>query len=241
MLLGLGVLVGGAYAWHEATQLPDWYRQSETKVSNETMQSITPLQQQTVEAQAYRTQLQQQLTAAAASSADGVTNPNTVSTPAPANVKLSASEMNHLVVSELTTNASTKPYLPAIKGVDTEITSGQLKSGAVVNLSDLPLDQLPASQKKMVDQLVQTFPQVADRDIYVALRGQPKLVNGQIQLQEGAQVQIGNLNIGLKTLAQRLGVSEAALEQQLTLHLGDLQVQNIQLQDDQAVLEGVPR
>lgn len=239
VLLGLGAAVGGAYTWHQATQLPVQYRQVDSGSDNPT--AVIPITQQAVQAQAYRVKLQQQLAAATVTEADSVTAPSTsrpVNPVGTTHVTLSEAEINQLVVSDLTTNPATQAYLPAIRGVKTEIRDGQLKSGAVINLSKLPLDQLSVSEKQVIEQLVRTFPLVAQQDIYVAVKGQPASVNGQMQLQDGAEIQIGNLSVDLKTLAQRLNISQAALEQQLTLKLGNWQIQQVQLQDNQAVLQG---
>jgi len=96
------------------------------------------------------------------------------------------------------------------------VEAGELKTGTLINLSDLPTERLGRTEQRLLERAIALAPGLANREVFVGLESQPTLENGRIVLGENATVQIGELRLPLRVVAQRLGVSVADLEQQIT-------------------------
>jgi hypothetical protein len=213
LLVLTGVVVGGAIAWHQVTELPQWYR----------AQSVPTTQPATIPQRAY--QVEQKLKT--------LYQPQTT-------VTLSQQEVNDLVTATIDAVGRQARVTPAIKGINTEFDGDQLKAGAVVNLAVLQSGQLSRPQKLLLSQAIERVPGLVDRDVYIGLRSRPKLVHGSVQLDPSTTVQVGNLSLSLQDVAGYLGTTpeqlQAKINQALPMALSGLPVDQIDLQDDQLVL-----
>lgn len=155
-------------------------------------------------------------------------------------IPLNETELNALVLSNLTQEKTLSPFLPSIKGVNTTIQNGKLETGIVVNLAEIPTEQLASSQKSTLDQVKRSFPFLNQKEVYLAIEGQPQLVNHQLQFDPNTQVKLGNLKMTLADIAKTLKIPESQLEKSLpiNLQLGNLEIHQIELKDNQALLRG---
>ncbi|UBF27686.1 hypothetical protein K9N68_07150 [Kovacikia minuta CCNUW1] len=128
----------------------------------------------------------------------------------------------------------------AIKGVNTTVQDGKIESGAVVNLGSVPIDQLSSNERSFVTKLIETFPVLGDRNVYIGIEGKPSVVNGQVMLNDNTRIKIGDLSFSPAELSQRLGIPEDQIRQRIHLEvqLGRLKVSDIQLEGDRAVVRG---
>ncbi|PZO52838.1 MAG: hypothetical protein DCF15_13215 [Phormidesmis priestleyi] len=83
-----------------------------------------------------------------------------------------------------------------------------------MNLSELPRESLPAQGQQAIEQLTNTFPFLANRDVYLGIEGSPKVVDGALSLDD-THVKIGQLNLPIASVASQLGLSQSELEQQI--------------------------
>jgi transcriptional regulator with XRE-family HTH domain len=75
----------------------------------------------------------------------------------------------------------------------------------------------------------------------MALDGQPQVDKGKLKFDSKTQVKLGNLNLSLSQMADRLGIPVDRLERQLVLQLerGNLQIEDLELIDDRAAITGI--
>lgn len=161
---------------------------------------------------------------------------------APGEVVISADELNQMVAEAIASHPHSAPVLESTQGVTTVIEGDRIKSGARINLSDIPLNALPPEGQQAVEQITQTFPFLNNRQVYVGIEGRPSVVDGQISL-ANTNVRLGQLKLPLANLASQYGFSQTDIEQQLSalLEQQGLTPENIQVVDGQLVISGLPQ
>lgn len=252
VLLGVGGVL--FYYWQQATQLPSWYTEQATEqatdsptedASAQAMPSgeqsregagspanrLTPRVPGQARIERSQETIQTKIDNSLRQSPDGKT----------VTLQLQDQELNDLFTSAVAKKAETSKLATAVKGVNTTVQNGKVETGAVINLSELQLNQLPGRERNALDKLVSAFPNLGNRSVYVGIEGRPTVKNGQIQLDESTRVRLGNLSFTPAELAQRLGVSEAQIRKQieLQLQLGQVKVNDLELKDDRAVIQGL--
>ncbi|MBD2019981.1 hypothetical protein H6F43_07245 [Leptolyngbya sp. FACHB-36] len=256
ILIVVLLIVGGAsaglfYAWRQATQLPSWYAEQSTtqpiaaepsplnNAPNDTPNDVaiapspsnrsqTPASPQAVQSP------QQQLEARVAEGLQKTSDRKNVT------VQLGQRDLNHLLGAEIARKAKDSGFGSAVKGVNTTIQNGKIESGAVVNLAEIPLEQLPSSERDTLSKLVQSFPNLGNQQFYIGVEGKPIVKNGQVQWDDNTRVKLGNLSLTTAEIAERFGVPEAEVRRQIEmrLRLGELKVNDIEVVGDQAIIQG---
>ena len=110
----------------------------------------------------------------------------------------------------------------------------------MVNLGSVPANEMSSNERSVVTKLIQTFPALGDRNVYIGLEGKPTVMNGQVMLGEDTRIKIGDLSFTASELSQRLGIPEDQIRKQINLEiqLGRLRASDIQLEGDRAVVRG---
>lgn len=159
----------------------------------------------------------------------------------PDDVVISEGDLNQMVTDAIASQPLTAPILDIAKEVNTKLEDDRIESGMTINLGDIPRDELPAEAKDAVDQLIETFPFLANRDVYLGIEGKPTVIDGAISL-EDANLKLGPLTLPASSVASQLGVSQADIEQQLNAILDQqgLTPENIQVVDGQIIITGLP-
>jgi hypothetical protein len=221
LLLGLAIAAaavgaGVGYAGMQTASLPEWYESGK-----ETATSDTAAQGNDSGA-VYRPE-------------NGVdANGNQVTV-------IPAGQLNDMVQAAIASQPYTAPILDVAKGVNTSIEDGRIESGAVINLNDLPTASLPAEGQAAIAQLTQTFPFLANRDVYLGVEGSPKVVDGSLSLDD-THIKLGQLKLPMASVADQLGLSQAELEQQVGALLDQqgLTLESVEIVDGQLVLVQQP-
>ncbi len=216
----LGVLGGPLFAWHQATQLPEWYENPTIAGNVLDLNDRASLQQaeQTVE-----TKLEQ-----VKSTPSGSTE-----------VELNEADVNAILAAKVASIADAQNLSTGVKQIKTSVENGKIESGAIVNLADLPEGALSQQQQNIVTKLIEAFPALAKRDVYVGIEGTPTVENGQLNL-AGTQLRIGNLRFSMADVASQLGVSEETLNEELIRRIAPQQVgiQDVELVGDRIRIRG---
>ncbi len=222
ILVGAGI-AGVYYYWQQLTQLPAWYTSpaSGAAVVGDEVRTTPDTGLAAVE---------QQL--ATAMAADPGSAP-----PQDLEVQLTEQDLNQLMLAAVTQTQMGQQLQTAIKGFNTTIEAGKLTTGTVINLTQIPMEPLNPQQRSLLETTLKTFPFLANREIYLGFEGHPRVVDGELVLDEQTQVNVGNLRLSLTELSQRLDIPLEELTR-LRLQLGRLQVQELELQQDTAVLRG---
>lgn len=126
------------------------------------------------------------------------------------------------------TEAKPSPVSKAIKGSRAiwadDGSRQELDAGAVINLSEMDLDELGEADRESYRKAIDAFPALTGRDVYVGIEGEVGKKGDQLTLGPDTQLRIGDTSYSLKTAAKRLGVSEAELRATIEKELGKLDV-----------------
>ena len=154
-------------------------------------------------------------------------------------VTLSEADLNQIAAAAAN-NSVAAPILDVTDGISTRIDRDRIESGTVVNLSELPLEVLPAQGRTAVSELQNRFPMLADREVYLGLSGQPQIVDGQFSFGDNATLRIGRMSIPLSDAARQMGLSQADLEAQLSSLLTQqgITLESLQVVEGQLQLQG---
>lgn len=218
---------GFFYVWRQATHLPEWY----ATPSSETQRTRRPSDSH--QAIGTRTQLQKKVEASIAHSQK--TSPSEK-----IEVELSEREIDELVTTLITQQVEKKPVFATIRDNKTTIKDGIIESGAVINLGDLPQNQLSSGERDALDKVLTTFPFLGNKEIYVEISGKPHLNQGQLQWDNSTKFKIGNLSLSLRELSELLGIPPEKISQKLTpsLSLGRLNVNDMEFTENKVLLRG---
>jgi hypothetical protein len=214
--------VGGTlyYLVSQVTAIPAWYGESAIAANAISMSNPAALQQAK--------------TVAAAKIANARSHPDGTQ-----EIILDERSLNALAATEVSNLAEHTRLTEAVRSVNSTIRNGQIESGAVIDLSNIPVDRLDATEREALTLVRQTFPTLADREIYVGIEGKPRVTNGKLQFDDNLRIKIGNLSLTAVDLAEKLGVSPAELWQGLDRELGNLQVKDVQVSGNSIRLRGV--
>lgn len=226
-LLGSGAIIG-YYFWNRVTYLPEWYSQDTTT----TAQAIKLKDTAGIEAAkakaVQKIQLEiEQKNARNISQSQGNTE---------LEVALNSEEINALVISQLAENPQGKTILSSAKGLNTTIQNDRIEVGAIVNSSQIPLEELSDRQKEVFDRATATFPMFKNRDIYVSLEGNLGYDQGKLQFDQNTKVKVGNVSLTVTELSERLGIPPEKMTQILELQLNEFNISHVQLKNSEALL-----
>ena len=150
-------------------------------------------------------------------------------------VKLNEQELNELMVVAANKSERAKPFLEGVQGIKTEIKRDKIQSEVVLNLSKVNREKLHSSQLKVIEQLSQQFPSIAQDDLLLTLKGKPQVIDGRLKLESDTQVSIGGIQSSLGEISQRLGID--LTDKPINLNLGDLKIQDLQYEDEALVIK----
>ncbi len=215
-----GMVLGPLFLWYQATQLPSWYSDRTVAVNALDLRDRASLDQAR---QTIKTKLE-----TIQPGADGT-----------AAVELTDTEINTLLADGVARVTAGHHLSKAIKQINTTIEQGRLESGAVINLANIPVNDLSESEQSILSQLIATVPGLGERDVYVGVEGTPTVANGQLQL-DGISIRVGNLRWSVADVAQRLGVPPESLQQEIDrqLALHQLTINDIQIAGNSIRIRG---
>jgi len=98
------------------------------------------------------------------------------------------------------------------------------EAGAVVNMSDMDVDELSESERARYEDTIEAFPALTGRDVYIGVEGDVRNQGGEIVFGPKAKLRVGDTRYSIKTAAKRLGLSEAELRKTLADELGRMNI-----------------
>ncbi len=238
----LGIGAGTFWLWQQATYIPEWYTQPVVLPEVATVLSgtdVAPVDKR----QALKSQLARQVIPRPTNNSKSPSTRPDSDQSSPGSqttheVTLDSNKFGQFVISSIPQTTQSEQLLPAIKAINTEIDAGQLKIGIVVNTAEIPLEELTEEMQSQFQKTLSTFPFLKDKEIYLALSGQPSLESGEVILGKNAKVQIGGLTMDLSDASAKMGIPFESFERQIYLQLGQLNIQDISLIEKEAVLRG---
>jgi hypothetical protein len=223
-LCSIGLTIGIAYFYvQRASELPDWYtdKPEPTQPPNSTPSTSPSPTPPPRTATAIQEKIQ-------------------TAKPGAVQEKLTAAEVDNLIVASLTNkNGETKALPTAVKGIKTQIQQDQIRTGAIVDLAEV--ENMPSSSRtEMMRRLLKIMPQLRGKPVYIGIAGKLSIKDGQPQLAPDSKLQIGKVELPLNDVAKQLGVSRSALEEHVNnyLQFRNLDIEKIDLTDQGATITG---
>lgn len=149
-------------------------------------------------------------------------------------VTLNEKDANKLFATLISENAEAYPYLQAVKASKTRIRDGSLDFGVVVNASEL-LKEAPqqGTEVAAASDLLQ------GKEVSLGFTGKLGMQEGHLQMDDDSTIRIGGLTFSLKTITDRLGISEDQLKKTLKdIELGKLKIDTIRPSRNALLLKG---
>ncbi len=221
-LCSIGLTIGIAYFYvQRASELPVWYTDKpETTQPPNSTPSVSP--------------------SPSPRTATAIQEKFQTAKPGAVQERLTAAEVDNLIVAGLTkNNGVTKPLPSAVKGIKTQIQQDQIRTGAIIDLA--AVEKMPSSPRtEMMSRLLKIMPQLRGKPVYIGIAGKLSVKDGQPQLAPGGKLQIGKVELPLNDVAKQLGISRSTLEEHVTSYLQfrNLDIENIDLTDQGATISG---
>lgn len=229
--VGLGVgmiaLVGAGLLWQRFTQLPSWYHPGQ------------PMAQGAELDQAKR-QIWLKVSNQVGVSRSTPDSPRSKGSSS-GQVRLNDQELNTLLAAEILQSPSGQRLARALQGTHTQLGNHTLTVGAVVDLRAIRPQDLTGLEQTTLAKLVKTFPDIAKRPLYVGITTRPKASDRQLSLDPDTTVHIGEIQLSLTQVAQRLNLPPQRLLQELNRELASLvpmDIDSLEIQEHQLVLTG---
>lgn len=117
------------------------------------------------------------------------------------------------------------PIERSIKQSRAAYSGGKLEAGAVLNLGETDLDTLSPAEREQYEEVVDAFPALTGRDVYVGLEGGVEDAAGKLALGPDTRLRVGDSSYTIASAAKRLGMSEAELRAKIEKELAHMDVQ----------------
>ena len=209
--------VGTAYYFYrQATDLPNWYRNAEVDNTSEEVQSSVSteeinlalnqnlLPQDTIEERLSQAKSQEE-------------------------VQITEQEIQNWILSEIAKDEKAKAFLQSTKAIHTQLKEDKFELGTIIDTSRLSQLGVGEQQQQAIEKFLENVPQLQNRDIHLAIEGKLEAKNGKIILGKDTKVKVGKLNFSISEIAQKFGISEDQLQQELGFNLENTKIDNINI------------
>ncbi len=155
-------------------------------------------------------------------------------------VELNGEQLNQLIVQAIAQHPSGQTLLERSQGFQTTIADGRLKTGVVIRLADLPLEQLNPEERAWIQQAISVVPGLANQQMFLGIEGNPIVQDGQLRLGEAVSVKVGGMSLPLSAIAQQFGLSPSDLEQGINqgLQAQGIEIRSIEIVGDRIRIGG---
>jgi|GEM_PF-1661178 len=147
-------------------------------------------------------------------------------------LQLSSAEINDFIKLILLKELGNEYPKGLPEGIQAQIENNKLEVGGIVNISDLSQENMSPYYKGILEKLVTSLPQFANRDIYLGIQGHPVLNDEELELSKDSLIKIGNLSFTQEDLAKITGLSQKKIQEKLALKLKFVKVKNISIEQD---------
>ncbi|MBC6419327.1 MAG: hypothetical protein GDA44_11395 [Prochloron sp. SP5CPC1] len=144
-------------------------------------------------------------------------------------VQLQEQELNELLINNIAQKTSSTEILEAATIVKPKINADEIEIGAIVNTSQLSLDNMKTHEKNFIQRAIATFPAVQERDVYIGVEGKLRAENGRLQFDNNANIKLGNVKLTIKEIADILGVPPEKIRRRLDLEMNKLNINEVEL------------
>lgn len=149
-------------------------------------------------------------------------------------VVLGSAEVGQLVQEAIARQSLPDEWAQPAAHLQAVVEEGRLKTGTVINLADLPLDEIDASDRATLEQLLAQVPGLSRQELFIGLETRPQVRDGRLVLDGNTILRLGTLHLPLGLVMQQFGLSLEDLETALTeaLRREGIDPEQIQIEGD---------
>ena len=214
ILLSIGSILLTASLWYSSQSLPSWYTQEEqeSKAVGQLTDSIR------------KKGVSKFLAGKLADVMKGA-------------LELSEVEFNALLLASLHSTRDGQVLLSVSDAINAELRKDELEIGVVLDLNKVA--EINTKYAKAVDKITEVLPLLDKSRLFIAVKGKPIAVNGNIAFAQDIGLKIGAIPISSSFLEQ-LGV-DLNKASSVSLPIKYLRVKSVELREDEMVLGVSPK
>ena len=214
------------YYVDKITTLPEWYTQPKTQINNDREVFRSEFDKDVIDSRTK--QVREKI-----DQAGRVTKKQTVTKP----VSLNAEDLHDLMLGQMMERGGGDSLLKSVKATHVKINSNSIETGAVVDLTKLSDQSLTGSGKELVQTATKVFPFLKDKEVHISVEGKPVMEKGKLNFDSDAKVNIGEMQMTLGELADKLGTTVEKLKKNTGLELSGKNFNDITIDNNQVYIK----
>lgn len=214
------------YYVDKITTLPEWYTQPKTQIDTDHEVFRREFDKGLIDSRSK--QVKEKI-----DQAGRVTKKQTAVKP----VSLNAEDLHDLMLGQMMERGDGDSLLKSVKATHVKINSNSIETGAVVDLTKLSDQSLSGSGKELVQTATKVFPFLKDKEVHISVEGKPVMEKGKLNFGSDAKVNIGEMQMTLGELADKLGTTVEKLKKNTGVELDQQKNLQIQIQDNQLIID----
>lgn len=151
-------------------------------------------------------------------------------------VRVGEQDLDTLVRRALADHEDGRRALDLAKEVRTVIDGGRIEIGLLVNLAELPRDELTDKERETVDQVSRFLPFLGSQDLYVGVSGVPLARDGLVTVERDVRIKLAFLSLPIDEMGELLGVDIEPFRQQLFLDLSPFRAREVEVLPGEVVI-----
>jgi hypothetical protein len=121
-----------------------------------------------------------------------------------------------------------------IKALRSKIYPDKIVIESVINLDEIPFNNLSPNYQNSVKKFISSFPQKSRQNFYIKISGKPNRTDKGIELNENAKIQLGKMEYSVKTVINQISDNN---QLDTNIPLNELPFKNIHLEEGKIILE----
>lgn len=146
---------------------------------------------------------------------------------------VSENELNNFIlekINEKIPESSDK----VIKALRSEIYPDKVVIESVINLDEIPFNNLSPNYQNAVKKFLSSFPQKSRQNFYLKISGKPNRTDNGIELDENAKIQLGKMEYSVKTVIKQISENRQV---NTSIPFNELPFKNFRLEEGKIILE----
>ena len=214
------------YYVDKITTLPEWYTQPKTQINTDRELFRREFDKNVIDSRTK--QVREKI-----DQAGRVTKKQTVTKP----VSLNAEELHDLMLGQMMERGDGDSLMKSVKATHVKINPNSIETGAVVDLTKLSDQSLTGSGKELVQTATKVFPFLKDKEVHISVEGKPVMEKGKLNFDSDAKVNIGEMQMTLGELADKLGTTVEKLKKNTGVEFSDKKINDITIDNNQVIIK----
>lgn len=151
-------------------------------------------------------------------------------------VRVGEADLNTLVRRALEDSEDGRRALDLSKELRTEIVEGRVEIGVVINLSEIPPEELTDEERAHIAQVTRFLPFLGEQDLYIGVSGVPVARDGQVTVDRDVKVKLAFLSLPIDEMGELFGVDTAPFRQELFLDLSPFKAREVEVRQGEVLI-----